>query len=338
MRANSRLRSTLLGSAVISGVFLFLLTFYPLSSVLVTFNRSTPPPPFRCSSSLAPKTVSTRRDLIWTIVLKFDRWFDLALLSIRMCGCRARIVLLTETDVIFESHFARVLEMTETEVWRKPVEQLPIGRLRFHGIVGFLNGHRSEFDYVLMCNAQNAFFHRDPFEILSVENAMVFVGQGELQEESSPHSMWLYECYDDDQMELIKQKEVICSETVFGPSEQFLMFAELVLSEWPGPSCSWDQPIVNYLLYTGAFEKIGIQTKSYGCDGPVLTVASCPQEVKAVGGVAECFNGKSEIPYMTQLWNHLDAFKDMYFARCDMSEYMQRFSALDLNWSAPGRW
>jgi hypothetical protein len=80
---------------------------------------------FRCASSLPPRTVSTTRDLVWTMTLNRDRLFDVTLLSIRTSGCRARIVVFTSVGHEYNPHFASVLEMSGAEVHR---QQLPSGR------------------------------------------------------------------------------------------------------------------------------------------------------------------------------------------------------------------
>jgi hypothetical protein len=74
------------------------------------------PDAFTCRGVLRPRTSSGVHDLVFTMVIRGDRWYDVTLLSIRSSGCRARIVLHTEDFHVFPGHFARVLKMTGTEV------------------------------------------------------------------------------------------------------------------------------------------------------------------------------------------------------------------------------
>jgi hypothetical protein len=169
---------------------------------------------------------------------------------------------------------------------------------------------------------------------------MVFIEEGWRLEDAGMNVMWLEQCFGTKWLS-IKSNETICAGTIFGPPEQFFKFAELLLSKWPLPDCWWDQPIVNYLLHTGEFAKIGIQARSFGCDGPVLTLSNCGHRVKTIHGVPEGLNELSQIPYVAHQWKAFDDFRDMYLERCDMSNHMQKLqklSPVDLNWTAPERW
>jgi hypothetical protein len=298
-------------------------------------------PPFRCASSLAPRAASTTRDLIWTMTLNFDRWFDITLLSIRTSGCRARIVVFTDDQHVYHPHFFRVLMMTEAEVHRRI---LPVGPylndfVRFQWIRGFLKEHTHEIDKLFMLDAFDIFFHRDPFEALFFNDTLVLIGEGWSLRRAGLNPGWLATCYGTNAKHVL-DNETICAGTIFGPPAVFIAFVELLLAKWPQPHCLWDQPIVNYLLYSGEMKKAGIKVKALNCFGPVLTLARCPKRVARVGDVQEGFNGNDEIPHVVHQWKHFPLFLDMYVERCNMKEYMtklQKMLKVDLNWSEPIR-
>jgi hypothetical protein len=298
--------------------------------------------PFFCKSSLQPHTFSTSRDIIWTMTLNFDRWFDVSLLSIRTSGCRARIIIFTEINHTFDPHFRRVLALTQAEIYREllPPENLPNDYIRYIWLLPFLNRYHSEIDRVFMLDAYDVFFHKDPFEVLTTRDSMVFIEEGWTIEETEANSMWINDCYGADGLK-IKMNQTICAGTIYGPPHLFIKFIELLLKKWPNLiQCPRDQPVVNWLVYTEELKRVNITTKSLNCTGPVLTLSNCPQIVKPVGRILEGFNGRDEIPHVVHQWKQFEDFRDMYIDRCDMSEYMKRFQevlSLDLNWTTPVR-
>jgi hypothetical protein len=310
-------------------------------SARVVFTIRTPF--FRCSSSLAPRTASTIRDLVWTMTLNRDRWFDITLLSIRTSGCRARIVVFTDIKHRYHPHFARVLNMTGAEIHR---QQFPLNRhsndfVRFQWIFEFLKKDHDGIDRVFMLDAFDIFFHRDPFEVMFFENTLVLIGEGWAigAKGNKPNRWWQDVCYGQ-KGNRVKNNETICAGTIFAPFHIFVRFTELLLVKWPMSHCLWDQPIGNYLFYTGELRTAGINVKVLGCLGPVLTLAACPQKVLSVGDIKEGFNGNDEIPYVVHQWKRRPQFRDMYVERCDMSAFMkqqQRLLKSNLNWLKPIR-
>jgi hypothetical protein len=93
--------------------------FHPISPDLAVALGSSPRAPvpggraaFHCRTPLEPAGWSAARDLLFTTVLASDRRFDISLLSIRTCGCRARVVVSTDADKEFGPHFTRVMALT----------------------------------------------------------------------------------------------------------------------------------------------------------------------------------------------------------------------------------
>jgi hypothetical protein len=190
-----------------------------------------------------------------------------------------------------------------------------------------------------MLDAYDIFFHRDPFEVLSFNNTIVLFEEGWPIRNAGVNPWWIDVCFGTDG-DKIKDQQAICSGTIFGPPDVFIKFAEFVLEKWPKPNCLWDQPIINYLLYTAEFERIGVKITKFDCNGPVLTLSNCPQSVKEVNGIREGFNGKNEIPYVVHQWKQFPDFKEMYVDRCDMTDYIMKLAKInkiDLNWVTPIR-
>jgi hypothetical protein len=65
---------------------------------------------------------------------------------------------------------------------------------------------------------------------------------------------WIKICFSDDGAR-VRNQELICTGTIYGPPHLFITFAELVLASWSLLKCRWDHPIVNYLISTGELAK-----------------------------------------------------------------------------------
>jgi hypothetical protein len=157
------------------------------------------------------------------------------------------------------------------------------------------------------------------------ESTLVLIGEGwTIGATNNKNNLWWQDVCYGQQGSRVKDNETICSGTIFAPFHIFVRFTEFLLLKWPMPHCLWDQPIINYLFYTGELRKAGISVKVLSCLGPVLTLAACPQKVLSVGNIKEGVNGENEIPYVVHQWKRRRQFRDMYVERCDMSAFMKQ--------------
>jgi hypothetical protein len=190
-----------------------------------------------------------------------------------------------------------------------------------------------------MLDAFDVYFHRDPFEVLNATDSMILVEEGWLLQGAGLNAWWLHDCYPHD-ADKVGRQQTLCTGTIYGPSELFLKFVALMLELWPKVNCPWDQPVMNYLVHTGEFQRSGVPVRTVGCNGPVMTLARCGRDFRLVNGVKEPFNKNGVIPHVVHQWKQWEVFTRMYVDRCDLTEYMDELQArspVDLNWSAPVR-
>lgn len=348
MQRRARLQSALAGSC-------FLFAFLAVCQAL---DASPPSPcglfamgpadfgrnPFTCRGVLTPRTSSGLRDLIYTMAIRADRWYDVTLLSMRSSGCGARIVLHTEDFHVFPEHFARVIEMTATEVvrgvisdWAKSTDMT-----RHPWMRDYLSAHGSEFDRVFMVDAHDIYFERDPFEVLTETDSMVFFEEGWPLRVAGLNMWWLDLCFGQSGRDQVSHGETLCSGTIYGGTAVFQRFLDIICQKslWQRTDCTVDQPILNWLVYSGALGRAGIKFHSMSCTGPVLTLARCPRHIGVVQGIMVGFNAAGVIPYVVHQWRARRDFKDMYVERCDMTQYIRNYekrTGIWLNWSRPIR-
>jgi hypothetical protein len=298
-----------------------------------------PSPAFLCDNPLPAVPFSTNRDLLFTLAVLKDVWYDITLLSIRTCGCRARIVLVTNPTKTFEPHFERIIKMTGTEIWRREIVTGTVSTdmYRQWWICGFLEEHVSEFDRVFMFDAFDCFFHRDPFELLRYET-MAFAQEGWLIKDAGLNGGWIESCFNRSVLMSIANQPTLCSGTIYGPAPLFLKFVKLLTQKRWWKQCVLDQPILNVLVATGVLKSEGIPYVLLTCSSPVLTLSNCHRRITGVGKAREVFNGADIIPSVVHQWKSFEDFAELYAERCDMAKKIKELEARlgkSLNWSLP---
>jgi hypothetical protein len=303
--------------------------------------RQLPLQTFMCVNPFPSVAFSTFRDLIFTMATDTDRWYDVTLLSIRTCGCRARVILTTELEHLFDPHFARVIQLTSTEIWRYEIPDYTqtADMVRHPWMLAFLKEHGSEFDHIFMMDAFDCYFHRDPFEELNFEG-MAFCEEGWEMRSAGVNPEWIEECFNASVLKSIETFGVVCSGTIYGTPAAFIQFEQILLERQFWAHCALDQPILNYLIHTGEFRSRGVRYRLMPCNSTVLTLSNCPRAIKPVGGIPEAFNGDGVVPHVVHQWKAFENFRELYVKRCDMTDFMRKLESQlgrDLNWSAPVR-
>jgi hypothetical protein len=328
-----------------------------LSAILLTFfsslNNSPPSlvaqivatrlvlPEFICSNPFPVRSFSTKRDLLFTMATTRDRFYDVTLLSIRTAHCRSRIVLGTDLDHQFHPHFARVIALTQTEVWRTPIPEgaSTADMIRHPWIQSFLTDHLDEFDRVFMFDAFDCYFHQDPFEVLNFQ-AMGFFKEGWTIGDTEVNEEWTYRCFNHSVLASIRQFDVLCSGTIYGPPAEFLKFEAVLFDRDYWRHCNVDQPILNYIVHTGVLKSRGISYRLLSCTGPVLTLSNCSRNFTIVDGMKEVVKGDGVVPHVVHQWKAFPEFSELYVSRCNMTKCIRKLEqdlGISLNWTEPTR-
>jgi hypothetical protein len=251
-----------------------------------------------------------------------DVFYDVTLLSIRTAGCRARIVLTTDLNRSFDPHFARVIALTWTEVWRYPRQEDETSDLvRHRWIRNFLIENLHQFDHVFMMDPFDCYFHRDPFEKLSF-GEMAFLGEGWPISIAGINVLWIQNCFNLSVFNAINQFEVLCCGTIYGPLALFLEFEDILLKNDYWEHCPVDQPILSVLVYTVVLKSRGIPYRLMSCLSPVLTLSNCQTDTVPVDGTQEILNSDGVVPHVVHQWKAFPKFAELYTSRCNMSKFI----------------
>jgi hypothetical protein len=252
-------------------------------------------------------------------------------------------VLHTDSAHVFADHYQRVIRLTETEVIRREV---PNGagstdQMRHPWLRGFLREHSSEVDRIFMVDSFDSYFHRDPFEVLSFTDAIAFFAEGWPLARAGANVMWIRNCFGAAAIEKVGGNETLCSGTIYGGTAPMLRFLDLFIEgEYWGQDCIWDQPIVNWMVWTGILARGGVNVKVFGCAGPILTLSNCSRRLVDRGGVAEVVNSDGVIPHVLHQWKAFPEFRKPYLTRCHMSQALGEWDSQNrrlFGWRPPSR-
>lgn len=281
---------------------------------------------YLCSSGLIPRTFSSSRDAVIMSVIDRDNWYEHLLFSIRTCGCKARIIILTEQEHLFNKFYLMALEYTETEVVRQPKPNDHRGStdfIRNCWLLWYLKRAEHEFDRILVVDSYDVYFQRDPFEVMNATDRLVFIGEGLTVNQDAVDKRWMEACYGNEGVQITGDKMVLCSGTIYGPPRLFIGYLELLLEKPWRPGCIWDQPVMIYQVYSGRLDKHGIKHEIKDCYGPILTLNLCPKGTKVINGVTEAVNGNDVIPHVVHQWNKYwhPVYLKLYQDRCEVGNF-----------------
>jgi hypothetical protein len=259
------------------------------------------------------------------------------LLSIRTAGIRARIVLVTIPEKEFDPYFAHVIQLTSVEVCRMDVREggSTNDMHRHPWLLRYLTKHRGELDRVLMFDAFDCYFHRDPFEELNFDE-MAFFQEGWDLRDAGLNGGWIESCFGHSILLSISDKLTLCSGTIYGSAQVFEAFEHLILQPRFWKHCPLDQPILNVLVYTGEMKSANVPYRLMSCTGPILTLSNCNRSITLQNDTLEAFNQEGRVPHIVHQWKAFDDFRSLYVERCNMTDYVHRVLGWS-DWTMPVR-
>jgi hypothetical protein len=233
-----------------------------------------------CLSRVAVRgSYSSRRDIAVTCAIRKHPYLGVNLMSIRSCGCRARIIVLVEYGHTFDEYFDRIVDFTNAEVYSFVWNQTYYRHTdlaRMIWLYDWLYEHRKEIDRVFWFDAFDVFFQSDPFKTLVAPGKMTFISEGVRIEKSRTNYNWIRQCYGKKGAESVKNGWVLCFGTVGGHIDAYLKFLYFMTgnrTRWFG--CGLDQPQLNYYVHNGEVSKAGIEYQVQHCNGTVLSMSFC---------------------------------------------------------------
>jgi hypothetical protein len=148
---------------------------------------------------------------------------------------------------------------------------------RFRYEHAWLTSHAGDVDRVLHSDAYDIFFQGDPFEDAIRSDYISFVVEPHFIRACGWNLNWFTECFGKP-VGRFKDRFIVCSGSIGGSADLYrrLVGIMLNLTEWE--DCygeSKDQPILNFLVWSGRVKDAGIRYRFLGCDGGLMTLQLC---------------------------------------------------------------
>jgi hypothetical protein len=201
----------------------------------------------------------------------------ITLRSLRSCDQNCRIILFVESGTGIPFCYQETLqeigvEMVESEDLRSKIPHMN----RFECERRWVMDHAGEVDRVFHCDLFDSFFQVSPFSWIG-NSGLVFVKEPVKFSGCPWNSAWLYDCYGKE-AEPIRGNWVVNSGSIGGSVDAYRKFL-IVLTESPNwTNCQFrsaDQPIINWLLWTGRFREHQIPYSFADCQTGVFTCQYC---------------------------------------------------------------
>jgi hypothetical protein len=212
----------------------------------------------------------------------------ITLRSLRSCDSFCRIVLFvepeTEIPIYYQETFQEVGVEMASSFFFPPAEYRIPHMARFECEYMWLRNQFRNFSRVFHCDLFDSFFQISPFNWIPHQK-LVFVMEPVNFSECPWNSAWLHNCYGIEGRRIF-QNQVVNTGSIGGPAELYLKFLEVLTGSSNWTKCrfpSGDQPIFNWLLWTGKFRENRIQYVFVDCQDGVFTCQYCSRFGYAFG-------------------------------------------------------
>ncbi|OHT05300.1 hypothetical protein TRFO_26997 [Tritrichomonas foetus] len=288
------------------------------------------PNEFICNFTLSVHPSSTPRDVVIFYTNIITNRLFLAIQSLRSTGAKCRIVLLVSSDFQPTQKFIKMCELLKVEIVGNCDETK--GRnfvphmLRYEYELEWLKKHSNEISRVFHSDSLDVFFQGDPFTESIPSDSLVFVIEPHCIKMCGWNLAWIEECYGKQIQHQMENHFIICSGSMGGNVNYYIKLLELMLSQKEWETCyspSKDQPIVNYLVWNGFVDEIGIKYKLTGCENGLFTAQWCIINSKPVINNNSLVTTEyGSIPSFVHQYNRFPEIDRNYHQMCGI-EYQQ---------------
>ena len=234
------------------------------------------------SINVSEEVGSGPRDVVFFYATAFGNGLQLSISSLRKTGCKCRIILFISKTFEINRFLINFFVQNNVEVISNSDDSRQRGyaphMLRYEFEYLWLLNHTDEVDRVLHSDAFDVFFQGDPFTRAIDNKSITFVIEPHQLRSCGWNIAWMNQCYGDIGVNMFRHNFIICSGSISGPSSEYLKFLEVLISQPEWSSCwgtSLDQPIVNYIVWSGKLTQNGIKYKFTGCDDGFFTMQWC---------------------------------------------------------------
>jgi hypothetical protein len=246
-----------------------------------------------------------------------EKLFDMSLLAIRSCGCKAHIILFAMKNRTWKPSFARVIDFTETEVvGEDPPRVLTAEWAMGHYLSNFLAERGSAYDRIFRMDSFDVWCERDPFQIFEPDDGMVFFQECIKHDSGSVNGYWAARCFGGRGYHRLAAHWVINAGTIMGTTAAFIKYLAIFMRDEYWIRCRYDQPMVNWIIWTGELTQANISFRTLPASGPVLAMRLCERSLRLVNGVGVTINEAGNVPIIAHQFVPFALYTKAYYDRC----------------------
>lgn len=225
---------------------------------------------------------STDRDVVFLYATSIAKGLALCIKSLRSTGSRCRIILFMPIDTQiyqsqqseFDSYNVTIVRV-KTHIRRgKEVPHMD----RYEHERDWLKKNIESVDRVFHTDAFDVFFQGDPFASSLTNDTLLLALEPHQFRSCGWNLAWMRECYGGEGVGKLNHNFILCSGSIGGSALHYLKLLDLMISQKEWESCwdsSKDQPILNYIIWTGIAAENGIKYKFTGCNDGFFTMQWC---------------------------------------------------------------
>ncbi|EAX87278.1 hypothetical protein TVAG_347090 [Trichomonas vaginalis G3] len=239
--------------------------------------------PNTCNFSSNLYRGSTKRDVILFSADKFHPGLELAVRSLRSTGSQCRVIILAAKKIQINSKIQALFNELDVEIKDDclnlhPERNYVPHMLRYEFEQQWLSENLDRVDRVFHADAFDVYFQKDPFGPEISTDRLLFVVEPHAFRSCGWNLNWMKTCYGETMMNKMRNRYIICSGSIIGGVKPYLQLLDLMISQDEWTSCwkpSYDQPILNYLVWENILDEQNIKYDLTGCNGNYLTMQWC---------------------------------------------------------------
>jgi hypothetical protein len=302
----------------------FALGYFSAFAIFPFIYSSLRPPPIasHCDFNFTSRAVGSPSDALFLYSSSFVPGLELALRSFRSTCLLCRIVLFADSSFALNDRQSLLfqtlrVELITTCVDAKNRSSAP-HMFRYECIQSYLESH-ADVRRVFHSDAHDVFFQGNPFLSLSPTH-LSFVVEPHCIRTCGWNLNWLVQCYGIRVMGWITSRFIVCSGSIGGPAREFQKLIALMVRQRHWTTCwghSFDQPILNALLWSGEIASAGIRYQLGGCDAGVYTMQWCVIEREVLMNEDNVVVSRvGTKPFLLHQYNRIENFDAYLFEKC----------------------
>jgi hypothetical protein len=197
--------------------------------------------------------------------------------------------------------------------------------LRYECEEQWIEQNLNSLDRVIHSDSYDVFFQGDPFQPSIPYDKLLLVQEDFAISQCDWNTQWIKECFGRETWYKIRDNNIICTGIIAGSASEYMRMAKYMRMRPEWRVCwdaSQDQPILNHLLWTGAFAVHHFTFNFTGCFDGIFTMHWCQGERPlrfTPDNAMRTPNG--DLPFVLHQYNRYQQAIDTLTQRCGMASF-----------------